>query len=322
MSHADILAAGLVCPAGTSLDSSSAAFARGERFLRQQRDMIGPDGFPVSLAMVDELAGRHDSYNRILILLDWAMQECLEQLDRQGVGAPAPLTLLLNPMLRQPGAEAWFSGAIRDYYGDRFSEIAVRFGGSAAGLSLLAAAPGPLHFVACADSLVTPEMIDALIMDDRLNRSGNPWGVIPGEGAVVLALGQGDAPAGRLRAVAVSHETVMPADENRAALGRALGAAMRDALGDRAPARLLSDLDGGRDATEEFGLAVMAAGPPVAALADRVQALAPQIGQPGIAAGLILAGLACRGQGAALVCAADAPGALRASAFIEPGEVA
>ncbi|MFD1881574.1 hypothetical protein [Paracoccus pacificus] len=321
MSGIAIQAAGVNCPAGDNLQSVAAALRMGERFIAQDRGMIGVDGFPVVMGAVMPPEKMRDYHHRIYMLFETAFVDCMAQLAARDIRMRAPLVLQLPEMVGGSESEAWFRREIEDRLAPRVSEVRFVYGEAAEALALLQArAPDTLHYVAAVDSLIDARLIDWMIVQQRLFSSTNPWGTIPGEGAAVLAVGPGGDPMAWLPGITRQTETEKPEDTDRGILGRALAAVMRDALdGQPAPARLLVDLNGSRDGTEEFGLAVASAGPAVAGLADRVETLMEQIGYPGAATGLILAALACQGERPALVAARSASG-LRVGALFRATE--
>ncbi|MBZ4422603.1 hypothetical protein [Myxococcus sp. RHSTA-1-4] len=141
-------------------------------------------------------------------------------------------------------------------------------GGHAAFASAVAAAHRglrqrdfPACLVAAVDSLVIPEVLEAMMGEGWLKTPDNPVGFIPGEAAVVTLLtaprsGEGSAPLALLRGVMLGHEPRAEASDAPPlghALTQCLLAALEGAEAPRDKWVLVSDHDGEQRRAMELG---------------------------------------------------------------------
>jgi 3-oxoacyl-[acyl-carrier-protein] synthase-1 len=119
----------------------------------------------------------------------------------------------------------------------------------------------PACLVAAVDSLVIPEVLEAMMAEGWLKTPDNPVGFIPGEAAVVTCLtaqrsGERPEPLALLRGVSLGHEP-RGEDPGAAPLGHVLTQCLLTALGDvEAPTDrlvLVSDHDGEQRRAMELG---------------------------------------------------------------------
>lgn len=92
----------------------------------------------------------------------------------------------------------------------------------------------PACFVAAVDSLVIPEVLEAMLAEGWLKTADNPVGFLPGEAAVVACLGaprgsDGQAPLALLRGLRLGHEP-RGEDADSTPVGQVLAQCLHEAL--------------------------------------------------------------------------------------------
>ncbi|AWN45497.1 hypothetical protein DK419_03495 [Methylobacterium terrae] len=331
-----ILAVGLCSPLGTSFAETTRRYAAGERAQRLERALVGADGLPPTLARAIPTTECRDYHERLRRLLAAALADCAGQV------APPPGGWLLRLTVRPDLCDGPDREAIRALllgpHAGLLRDIDLRPGGPAEALSDLAYAAlavrdeGEDHvLVGALDSHIHPLLLDRLAVEGRILMRGNPWGLIPGEAAAVVALGPVELrpPGSALGHVLGVFRGVEEEDvaAPRGLVGRGLARAFARGARFLPPDRLLADLNGERWRAEEFGVAVArAAGPEagIAGLAADPETPALQLGDCGTAAGLLLPALALADPPhrtspgpVAMVSVSSAAGGARAVGFIE-----
>lgn len=258
--------------------------------------MIGPDGFPSTMALAFPVDAPRNAEARLAALLEAALDDALGSAPRRGM-VPVPVAVLLP---------AWASASIHptilELLPPGWRDVRFVQGQDANSLGLLghaaaaiAAGRLPGAIVCAVDSLANAACIDHLLLNNLMLGRDTPYGVVPGEAAAVIVLAAGK-PAGALGWV----QDVRAAEEAAVAPGGLVGRGLQSCLRllrpelERAdpPGRLLTDLSGPRGRAEAFGLAIAAGGPTALTLAGAPEAPALALGDVGEAAGLVLACLA------------------------------
>ncbi len=297
-----ILAAGLTCPAGKNFETAIAAYSRGERFTEKDRNLVMADGRPPTLAPVYPLTEERDYVERLRKLLSCALDDCLAQLAQLGQESADYGMLLLLPYWMEGGvvAEA-FDARLKQTPLAQVKTHSVSFGGQAESLQLvgrdgpeIVRRTGRVVLVAVVDSYIHSDMLDSLAYHSELLTRDNPYGMVPGEAAAVLALGPEDnRRLGRIARLSIMEEPESPVDPQRGLMGRALASCYRALLeGGFSPDRFIVDLNGDRVRAEEFGYAITTNAAQMADLSEKAEIPALQLGDLGAASGLVMAALA------------------------------
>ncbi|SEO73679.1 3-oxoacyl-[acyl-carrier-protein] synthase-1 [Methylobacterium sp. ap11] len=300
-----ILAVGLCSPLGATFAETARRYAAGERAQRLERALVGADGLPPTLAQAIPIAECRDYGRRLRRLLAAALADCA------GRVPPPPggwlLRLTVRPELCEHPDRDAFRASLLEPHAGLLRDLDLLPGGPAEALSDLAHAAVAVRdgaedhvLVGALDSAIHPLLLDRLAVEERILMRGNPWGLIPGEAAVVMALGleTGEPAHGPGRGAVlgvfrgVEEEDVAAP---RGLIGRGLAKAFARGARFLPPDRLLADLTGERWRAEEFGVAVARAAAPeagIAALAADPETPALHLGDCGTAAGLLLPALA------------------------------
>lgn len=297
-----ILAAGLTCPAGKDFASATEAYARGERFLERERGLVMADGRPPTIAPVYGFTDERDYPERLRKLLVSALEDCLAQLSLQGRDQTDNSMLLLLPFWME-GSEVFgvFESRLEESPLPGVARLAYLFGGNAEGLELVGRegpsavrTSGRPVLVAAVDSYLHANIFDGLAYYGQLLTRDNPYGMVPGEAACVLALGQEDeGRLGRVARMSMMSEPSSRSDPDRGVMGRALSNCYGSLLqGGFSPDRFIVDLNGDRVRSEEFGYAIAANAPAMTELADLAEVPTLQLGDLGAASGLVMTALA------------------------------
>ena len=309
-----ILAAGLTCPAGKDFETAIAAYSSGERFTEKDRNLVMADGRPPTLAAVFPLTEERDYVERLRKLLVCALADCVAQLTKRGQESADYAMLLLLPYWMEGGPVAEdFNTRLHQAPLPQVTSLSVSFGGQAESLQLvgrdgpeIVRRTGGIVLVAVVDSYIHSDMLDSLAYHGELLTRDNPYGMVPGEAAAVLALGpENDVRLGRIARLSTMEEPESPIDPERGLMGRALASCYGMLLeGGFSPDRFIVDLNGDRVRAEEFGYAITTNAAEMAELADRAEIPSLQLGDLGAASGLVMAALAL----------APAPGSRRENA--------
>lgn len=255
-----IEALGLATPAPGDQREQVAALFTGAPLFQRHPTWIGPDGQRQIMGFLSDLRDLSDFPRRLAVLLNRAYLDCRQdRLDRDGQPAAAPLVVQLPEVLRQQAfADAFRDAAAQlDFTG--VTKVHLLFGGAAAGLALLGQLQldpaQPRAYVAAADSLVPPFMLDFLAAQGLLRDRHSPWNPIPAEAAAVLLLSSQGGFA-QLRGWGAAQETQRLADPDRALLGRALCGAIDAtlAMAGASPDEVICDAGPERWRAEELGI--------------------------------------------------------------------
>ncbi|MFK3780302.1 hypothetical protein [Agrobacterium sp. NPDC089420] len=297
-----ILAAGLTCPAGKDFETAIAAYSSGRRFIEKDRNLVMADGRPPTLAPVYPLTQERDYVERLRKLLSSALDDCLAQLARSGQEKADYAMLLLLPYWMEGGSVFdGFRARLNQAALPQVKSLAVLFGGQAESLQLVGREgpeavrrTGGIVLVAVVDSYIHSDMLDSLAYHGELLTRDNPYGMVPGEAAVVVALGpENSARIGRIVRLSTMEEAESPIDPERGLMGRALARCYEVLLGgDFSPDRFIIDLNGDRVRAEEFGYAITTNGARMADLSDSAEIPSLQLGDLGAASGLVMTALA------------------------------
>ena len=318
-----IAALGLVTPAPGGIAAQAAALIEGRPLFERHPRWIGGDGQRQVMGFVPELRDIADYPTRLALLAHRAFDACRQdQLACSGRVMPAPMLLLLPPVLRDAGLQAAFRNAAMALDFSGVTQVQLAFGEAPAGLALLRQLPALPHYLAAADTLVTPFAMDMRLVQGLARDRAHPWNPVPAEaGACLLLAGAAPPLRALVPAAAVAEEAERLADPRRGLLGCGLGAAI-DALLAPAAAPLsmvLSDATGERWRAEEVG--VVRSGRAALNADDLPWHFPAQaMGDAGAAAGLVALALACMRPGASLVLTSGREGA-RAAALIEAATV-
>ncbi len=273
-----IVGLGAYTAVGHTAPHTAAAVQAGVARTGEHPEALLPDGEPMVVAMAPGLEPNVAGVDRLVGLLEPALNEALGPLENAGGEAP-PLPVLLALPEPRPGLDehtpervvAALAGMAPA--GCTLGEVKTMATGHAAGLAALAEAATLLRgdhelcLVAGADSYLDAETLAWLAGEDRVLAGTNPHGFIPGEGAGCLLLATAEAAArldlaclGRVSGVAVAREEHTIYGQG-VCTGQGLTAAFREALGrlpDGAVVRqLMGDMNGERYRAEEYAYAMI-----------------------------------------------------------------
>lgn len=297
-----ILAAGVTCPAGKNFATVVEAYASGERFIEKDRNLVMADGHAPTLAPVYPLTQERDFAERLRKLLTSAHEDCLAQMAQHEEGVAHYAMFLLLPFWMEGGPIVDdFKAKLKNNPLPKVKSLALLFGGHAESLQLIGRdGPsavreiGETVLVAVVDSLIHSNLLDSLAFHGELLTQDNPYGMIPGEGAAVFALGEeNDLAIGRIARLSMMEEPESIADPERGLMGRALANCYGSLLeGGFTPDRFIIDLNGDRARAEEFGFAIASNAPQMTDLAERAEVPTLQLGDLGAASGFVMTALA------------------------------
>lgn len=317
-----INALGIATPAPGDQRQQIAALRAGTPLFERHPKWVGTDGLRQIMGFVPELRDLTDFPTRVAQLLHRAFVDCVADLrTRHGEVADIPLIVLLPPVLRHPPFQEAFRQACTNLDFPGLSGVELYFGGSSGALALIAGLElsdaRPCAFVAAADSLVTPFMLDFLAAQG-LNRDRlNPWNPIPSEAAACLLISRQPGLA-QMLTCELARETESLTDPGRGVLGRAICTAIDRAL---SPAgaeigEIFTDASTERWRAEELGI-VTSERPRLSAEGVSWCHIVQSTGDPGVAAGLISVAAACHSKARSLILSSDRSGE-RAAAVIAP----
>jgi 3-oxoacyl-[acyl-carrier-protein] synthase-1 len=305
--QAEIYAAGVVCPLGPNFNEVTSAYVEGRRAMKLERNIVGPDGLPPTLAWVYPLTAIRSYAERLARLFTEAYSDCLSQIGSIGAVNSFPAKIVLPSWLE--GSEVLNSfqrlieprlhegiGSVTYIHGEH-AESLIEIGNACDGVR-----SGEVEgiFVFCVASDIHATLLDRLTLRGELFSEQNPYGIVPGEAGVCFFISHKQVaesiqPLGRIRTVANSFEAQKPGDLNGSVMGRGLATCLH-ALEpfirpDEAP-RLLSDLNGIRYRAEEFGFAVASTGKGLGEGIFDPETPALNMGDGGAATGGLLTALA------------------------------
>lgn len=318
-----IKALGLATPAPGDQRQQVAALLSGAPLFERHSRWIGADGQRQIMGCVPELRDMADFPARVAWLLHRAFMDCTADLQtRQGEAVDAPLIVLLPALLRQSVFQEAFRKACASLDFPNVSGVELHFGGAARALSLLEQAPlddtQPHAYVAAADSLVTPFMLDYLAAQGLVHNRLSPWSAIPSEGAACLLVSCTPGLA-QVLACSAAQETQSLSDPDRGLLGRGLCNAIDQVL---SPAtadirEIFSDSNVERWRSEELGI-IKSERPRLSAEGVSWRHITQRTGDLGAAAGLISVVAACHQPVKSLILSSDRSGDRAAAVIAVP----
>lgn len=248
-----ITALGLATPLGIGAEASCAALrATLSRFVAiETAALAGDDGQPVRLVVssVRGVTDGLDGVERLAELAALALRDLLASArlsDREADAAPLHLALaepradaravIVSELTERLERSVGLLGL-----GERTSPYPAGHAGAIAALEQAAAAvrsgAAPRAIVGGVDSLLAPDVVQALHAEGRLKAGERPVGVMPGEAAAFVlvepapaAEARGAAPLATVAGVATSRETATIRDEDAVCHGAGLSDAMARAL--------------------------------------------------------------------------------------------
>jgi hypothetical protein len=320
-----IRALGLATPAPGDQRQQVAALLCGAPLFQRHPRWVGADGQRQIMGFVPELRDLADFPARVAGLLHRAFVDCIaDQEARHGAVEEAPLIVLLPAILRRSVFQDAFRETCAQLDFSRVSGVDLHFGGAPGALSLIRQMGQhdrlPRAYIAAADSLVTPFMLDYLAAQGLLRDRLSPWNAIPSEGAACLLMSRDPGPA-QVLACATGQETQSLSDPGRGLLGRALCAAVDQVL---SPAmagisEVFSDSTVERWRSEELGV-LRSERPLLSAKGVSWRYITQRTGEMGAATGLISMAAACHQEARSLILSSDRSGD-RAAAVCLPAQV-
>lgn len=323
MSDVTILAWGLATVAAGDSEAQASALVEGRPHYQRHPRWVGRDGQRQIMCWAPGLRDHVDFASRVALLAQRAWSACRDAQLRQGLQpARAELILALPLVLGfYPGMRDNFTAAAGRLKFDGMSSVQLVFGEHAVGFAALERAEkllrldGPRHiYVAAADTLVAPMILDLLAAQGELRDRNNPWNPVPSEAAVCMLIARDDPcdlAHARVMAQASRIEDFPVGVDTGATTGGALLEAARDSLAQtQGYERIVSDASGGRWRAEELGQVLSALAPDAANVP--IMTAAQAVGDVGAASALlsIVAGISA-GPGASLILASERSGSRR-----------
>lgn len=330
---ATILAWGIATAADGDSREQADALIEGRPHYQRHPRWVGRDGQRQIMCWASGLRDHVDFSSRVALLAQRAWSACREAQLKQGM-QPAraemilalPLVLGFHPNLRES-----FTAAAARLKFDGMTSVQLIFGEHAVGLAVFERAAtaltrnGARHvYIAAADTLVAPMILDLLAAKGELRDRHNPWNPVPSEAAVCMLIAgaqNGWTPAHeypRVMACASRIEDMFAGMPNADADGSSLIEAARESLAQMPQvARIVSDASGCRWRAEELGRVT-------SALSDGevsdtpVFTAAQAVGDVGAATALlsVVMGISA-GPGGSLILASERSGSRR-SAIVMP----
>lgn len=330
MSEAAILAWGIATVADGDGAAQANALVQGRPHYQRHPRWVGRDGQRQIMCWASGLRDHVDFPSRVALLAQRAWSACRElQLQRGMQPARAEMILALPLVLgfNQEQRERFTAAAARLNF-DGMSSVQLVFGEHAVGLAAFERACGVLAqggarhvYVAAADTLVAPMILDMLAGRGELRDRHNPWNPVPSEAAVCMLIatdcdGQKEHPrvmacSSRIDAMFLDRASD-PVEEDAL-----IEAARESLLHAGGVARIVSDASGCRWRAEELGRVTSALSCPGPAIP--VLTAAQAVGDVGAASALlsVIAGISA-GPGASLILASERSGSRR-TAIALPG---
>jgi hypothetical protein len=294
---------GVVCSLGAGREAI-AGYEMGACGFEKARGLCGIDAMPPILAWVYPNDQPRDFAERLALLLNEVLNQCLPAVQSTGAQGKVALhilfpewmsrsKLLIEDVLRRIGQQ----------HKSAFNYPETHFGSHAEGLNLMSdiaksIASGTEDIaVACAvDSYIHSDLLDRLSVSELILNRENPYGFVPGEGAGALVISTDEFVKGHAQPVGIlkSARTAIETEDVKAPKG-VMGRGLADCFEgseDHRISRLMADLNGERHRAEEFGFAIAARGQHLMHVADNPETPALQIGDLGAATGLVYAALA------------------------------
>lgn len=330
---ATILAWGLATVAGGDSSEQAAALVEGRPHYQRHPRWVGRDGQRQIMCWAPGLRDHVDFASRVALLAQRAWAACREEQLKLGMQPARGELILALPLVLgfYPGMRESFTAAAARLKFDGMTSVQLVFGEHSVGFAAVERAEKAVSqngvryvYVAAADSLVAPMILDLLAARGDLRDRNNPWNAVPSEAAVcmlVAAAGENeDARYPRLTAHAARmEEPTTPADPNQS--GIALIEAAHESLSQtNGCKRIVSDASGGRWRAEELGRVISSLS--ARSVSMPVLTAAQAIGDVGAVSALlsVIVGITS-GQGASLILSSERSG-IRRTAIAIPGTVA
>lgn len=330
MSNASILAWGIATAADGDSQAQAAALVEGRPLYQRHPRWVGRDGQRQIMCWASGLRDHVDFASRVALLAQRAWAACREAQLQQGL-QPAraemilalPLVLGFDPDLREN-----FTAAAARLNFDGMSSVQLVFGEHAIGLAAFERACGALArnearhiYVAAADTLVAPMILDTLARKGELRDRHNPWNAVPSEAAVCMLISadsERDEDYPRVMACSSRIEDMFPGDPSELSKDGALIEAARESLVHTGKvSRMISDASGCRWRAEELGRVTSVLSGPAATVP--ILTAAQAVGDIGAATALlsVIMGISA-GPGASLILSSERSGSRR-TAIALPG---
>lgn len=295
----EILGVGLHCPLGKGFaNACDAYFANGRNFTKSHKGPIGVDGMPMTLSCAIPFEDMRDFELRLQKLFAGATDDLMAA---EAFG-PVPLRIVAPRWLVGHQIGKRLSLWIGDTYPHLFSDVEILIDGETLalyeivrGANEISTGQFPALVVGAIDSFMDAELLDILAMNNCLYSRQTPHGLIPGEAAVLLLIGNTDdggnhRPVGVLKSVFTGFETEKPSSP-KGVVGRGLAKPLRQAFETFVPDRFLADLNGERWRSEDLGFALSGALIPEPLVQD-FEAPLGNTGDCGAANGMVMASFA------------------------------
>ncbi|HLJ89703.1 MAG TPA: hypothetical protein VKZ53_23030 [Candidatus Angelobacter sp.] len=270
-----IASIGLCCPLGKDFESSSTAYGEGDRALKREEAFVASDGLAPILACVLSPQAERSYLRRLRFLLDRAYSDCLNRAGdlTHRIAQPLIMCLLLPKWMENTPHVNEFSKTFIDEPLKNIARVDFFFGEHSEGVGVLHYAFNSISrdgsagiVVAAIDSYVDFAMLDWLACRDVLFLKNQPYGFIPGEAGVAVFIARGAlAPTFCWGIVAMAYGRELEENSPGAVglRGRGLAEALLT-LAQMTPgarlARVLSDLNGERWRSEQYGFATSSVG--------------------------------------------------------------
>ena len=323
MNDVAILAWGLATVADGDSQAQAAALIEGRPHYQRHPRWVGRDGQRQIMCWAPGLRDHVDFASRVALLAQRAWAACREAQLKRGIQPVRAEMILALPLVLGffPGMRDNFTAAAGRLKFDGMASVQLIFGEHAVGFAALERAGKVLEqdhsrhiYVAAADTLVAPMILDLLAAQGELRDRNNPWNSVPSEAAVCMLISRDDPDEdmyARVTAHASRIADFAAQPDSRDPAGSALIEAARDSLAQAdSYARIVSDASGGRWRAEELGRVLSALAP--RATNVPILTAAQAVGDVGAASGLlsIVAGITA-GPGASLVLASERSGSRR-----------
>ena len=328
MNEVAILAWGLATVADGDSDAQAVALIEGRPHYQRHPRWVGRDGQRQIMCWAPGLRDHVDFASRVALLAQRAWAACRAAQIRQGIQPVRAELILALPLVLgfYPGMRDNFAAAAGRLKFDGMASVQLIFGEHAVGFAAIERAEKTLQqngthhiYVAAADTLVAPMILDLLATQGELRDRNSPWNAVPSEAAVcmlVTADQQGNDRRPRVIAHASRIEDFPGETDGQTIAGGALLEAARDSLAQAdGYARIVSDASGGRWRAEELGRVISGLAPRAAKVP--VLTAAQAVGDVGAASALlsIIAGISA-GPGASLILASERSGSRRTAVAI------
>ena len=328
MNDVAILAWGLATVADGDSQAQAAALIEGRPHYQRHPRWVGRDGQRQLMCWAPGLRDHVDFASRVALLAQRAWAACRADQLKQGMQPVRAELILALPLVLgfYPGMRDNFAAAAGRLKFDGMVSVQLIFGEHAVGFAAIERAEKTLSqngthhiYVAAADTLVAPMILDLLATQGGLRDRHNPWNPVPSEAAVCMLVTAGEPCSDRRPRVTAHASRIedFPGETDcQTTPGGALLEAARDSLAQAdGYARIVSDASGGRWRAEELGRVISGLAPRAANVP--VLTAAQAVGDVGAASALlsIIAAISA-GPGASLILASERSGSRRTAVAI------